>query len=370
MKKYMLFAFAFLAMLSIFVVGHWAVYFSVVKFFGITNLVTKKILLWGFIFLGVSFFVSTFLAHIKDNAFTRGYYLLSGFWVGLLVNLLLFFALAWLIAFIGPWMHIVPKENTLAILAIFAAVVYSTYGVWNAFNPKITSIDVAIDALPKEWVGKKIVQISDVHLGHVYREDFLSSVVQKINGLNPQVVVITGDLFDGTDGNMDSFLAPLNEINAPVYFIEGNHETYLGLDKVYAAIAKTKIVPLKDSLKNINGLQFIGIDYPLRGNERDISNLIPAMAGWDQFAPSILLIHEPLQIENAKKMGISLQLSGHTHRGQLFPFGFITSLIFKGYDHGFKREGSFAIYTSSGLGGWGPPMRTENRSEIVEITLR
>ena len=370
MKKYMLFTLALIAIVSSFVAAHWVVYITLLKFLGITNLVAKNILLWSLVFLGASFLLSTLLAHLKDNELTRGYYFFSGLWAGLLVNLLLFFALAWGIVLVSSWMHIFPKEKILAILALFLAIGYSLYGVWNTFHPKITSIDVAIDSLPKEWIGKKIVQISDIHLGHVYRGEYMLSVVEKINALNPEIVVITGDLFDGTDGNLDSFLAPINKINAPVFFITGNHETYLGLDEVYAAIAKTKIIPLRDSLQTVNGLQFIGIDYPLRGKNRDIAKIIPAMPGWDQFAPSILLIHEPLQIESAKKVGISLQLSGHTHKGQLFPFGFITSLIFKGYDYGFKREGSFAIYTSSGLGGWGPPMRTENGSEIVEIKLR
>ena len=370
MQKIILFTFVLVVLVASFLVAHWLVYISLIKFFNITSLSVRHLLTWSLLFLGVSFFVSTFLSHVADNVFTRGYYLASGFWVGFLINLLLFFALIWIFSWPESFKHILPSQNILAGIAIFAAIVYSIYGVWNAFSPKIINIDVAIDNLPKQWIGKKIVQISDVHLGHVYREDYLNNVVEKINKLDPEVVVITGDLFDGTDGNIDSFLSILDKIKAPVFFATGNHETYLGLDKVYSAIAKTKIMPLRDKLENINGLQFIGIDYPLRGNDRDISKIIPEMNGWNEFAPSVLLIHEPLQIENAKKIGISLQLSGHTHRGQLFPFNFITALIFGGYDHGFKREGSFAIYTSSGLGGWGPPMRTENHSEIVEITLR
>ncbi|NTW27315.1 MAG: metallophosphoesterase [Candidatus Moranbacteria bacterium] len=366
-KKIMLFAFVFMILLLLFLTAHGAAYFSLVRFFDVTSLLSKNILLGSLIFLGASFFASTLISHLRDNAFSRGYYLISGSWLGFLINLLLFFALVWICTL---FTHTVSREKTLAIAAVIAAIIYSLYGVWNAFNPKVVSIDVAIDALPQQWVGKKIVQISDVHLGHVYRAGFLIDVVNKINMLNPEVVVITGDLFDGTDGNLDSFLAPLNKINAPVYFVVGNHETYLGLDKVMTAIAKTKIIPLKDDLRNVDGLQFVGINYPLRGSDRDIAKIVPAMPNWDQFAPSILLMHEPLQVAAAKKLGISLQLSGHTHRGQLFPFGLITSLIFDGYDHGFKREGSFAIYTSSGLGGWGPPMRTENRSEIVEIKLR
>lgn len=368
-EKIIMFGIIFIAILGSYLAAHAAVYFSLVKFFAISTSQTKNILILALIFFSVSFFVAAMLSHSFDSVFTRGYYLISGFWVGLMINFLIFSAIVWVIVIFGQWFGFMPKEKMLAILAIVATLLYSFYGSWNAFNPKVTRFNVAIDSLPKVWVGKKIVQISDVHLGHVYRKDYLAGVVKKINAINPEIVVITGDLFDGTDGNLDSFLAPLDEIKAPVYFITGNHETYLGLEEAYGAIAKTKIIPLRDSLANLNGLQLIGIDYPLRGDDRNITKIIPKMDGYDQFAPSILLIHEPLQIENAKKLGIGLQLSGHTHRGQLFPFGIISSLVFHGYDHGFKREGHYAIYTSSGLGGWGPPMRTENRSEIVEITL-
>ncbi|EKE18456.1 MAG: Metallophosphoesterase [uncultured bacterium] len=356
--------------LSAFVASHVAVYFSFVRFFGITDIAIKNILLWSLVFLGSSFFISTFFAHQFENSFSRFYYLFANFWMGLLVNLVLFLILAWIIIWVSGWVGAVPKEKLLGILVILASLIYSVYGAWNAFSPKITKMEIMIDSLPKEWVGKKIVQISDVHLGHVYREKHFINAIEKINALEPEVVVFTGDLFDGTDGSLKAFLEPINNIKAPAFFITGNHETYLGIDDAYDAISKTKLIPLRDSLENINGLQFIGIDYPLKGGDRDISKLIPAMKGYDQFAPSILLIHEPVQIEAAKKVGISLQLSGHTHVGQLFPFSFITSAVFKGYDYGFKREGSFAIYTSSGFGGWGPPMRTEKRSEIVEITLK
>ncbi len=370
MKRIMLFALIFIGILLFFIGAHVAVYFSLVKFFAVKSLFIKSFMLWSLVFLGASFFASIFLARASDNAFSRGYYFFANIWIGFMINLLLFFALVWLIVFVSSVFHNVSNEKLWAILAIVASFAYSVYGVWNAFTPRVTSINVVIDSLPKEWAGKKIVQISDVHLGNIYREKHLTDVVGKINALNPDVVVITGDLFDGADEKLDNFLTPLDEIKVPIYFVSGNHETYIGLEKVYGAIAKTKIIPLRDSLKNVEGLQFIGIDYPLRGAGRDIAEIIPKMDGYDQFAPSILLMHEPRQIESAKKIGISLMLSGHTHKGQLFPFGFITSLVFDGYDSGFKREGSFAIYTTSGVGGWGPPMRTESHSEIVEITLQ
>jgi predicted MPP superfamily phosphohydrolase len=357
--------------LATFLLFHWVGFVSVVKFFSIQAPLAKKITIGIFIFLGGSFFLSTALSHWQDNVATRAYYFFSGSWVGFLINLVMFFAVAWGVVWLASIRNIVLNNKYIGIVVIFLAAAYSAYGIWNSFNPIIKRVDVSINNLPKEWIGKKVIQISDVHLGHIYRQGYVENLVSKINSTNPDVVVITGDLFDGTDGNLETFVEPLRKIQAPegVYFITGNHETYLGIDNTYKIIAQTDIVPLRDSLKNINGLQFIGIDYPLRGADRDISKIIPAMPGYDPNTPSILLIHEPLQIKAAKKLGIALQLSGHTHKGQLFPFGFVTSLVYGGYDYGFKREGSFAIYTTSGLGGWGPPMRTEKRAEIVELIL-
>lgn len=368
----MLFVGIFLVIILAYALSHIAVYFSLIRFFGIASPLAQKTMVGVLVFLATSFFLAMFLAHVQDNFLSRAFYFSAGFWIGLLVNLIMFFALAWIVILASRFFHVLPNEKMIGTLAVAGALIFSLYGVWNAFNPVIKKIDVSIDNLPKAWVGKKIVQVSDLHLGHTYRAQYMSDIADKINLLKPDVIVITGDLFDGTDGTLQTFVAPLKKMQAPegVYFVTGNHETYLGLDKALGIIRETNIIPLRDELKLMDGLQFIGIDYPLRGASRDIAKIIPSMPEYDSKEPIILLIHEPVQTEAAKKLGISLQLSGHTHKGQLFPFGFITSLIYGEYDYGFKRDGSYAIYTSSGLGGWGPPMRSEKRSEIVEITLR
>jgi predicted MPP superfamily phosphohydrolase len=361
-----------LILLAIFAVSHLAVYFTVVKLFHLQSVFLKEALAWVLAFLGLSFFLLTLIAHIHDNVFSRACYFISATWVGLLVNLVLFFIIAWAVIFLGPKLHFASDEMLLGIGAATLAILFSIYGIWNTFHVVIRRIEVRIKNLPQKWIGKSIVQISDVHLGHIFREKHFLKIVEKINLISPEVVVITGDLFDGTDGDLDDFVEPLKSLRAPAgaYFSTGNHEIYLGIEDAQTALAKTKINWLKDSLVNIDGLQIIGIDYPLQGKGRNLSDLIPKMDGWKKTDPSVLLIHEPVQIGSAKELGISLQLSGHTHKGQLFPFSFITALIFGKYDYGFHQEGDYSIYTSSGLGGWGPPMRTQSRPEIIEITLR
>lgn len=366
----MKFTLIFSMILFSYLAGHFFVYFSLVKFFTIPEPFKSALLAGAFILAG-SFFLATYLSHLKDNVVTRSFYFLSGSWLGLLVNLMFSFVVVWILVFAFSFVSEVSIQRQLAVVAIIFSIAFSIYGIWNAFNPKVNRIQVDINNLPEVWKGKRIVQISDVHLGHIYSAKYLDKVIGEIRKLNPDAIVITGDLFDGTDGKLDSFIEPLKKIEAPrgVYYATGNHETYLGTNKALEIISKTNIVTLRDEMKIVDGVQIIGVEYPDRMQNKDLSKTIAEIKDFDKTKPSILLWHIPTQIEQAKNVGISLMLSGHTHRGQIFPFQFVTSLIYRGYDYGLKKEGDFNIYTSSGLGGWGPPMRTENRSEIVEITL-
>ena len=372
MKKISAFVALLVLLMIIYLVAHWGVYFAFVYFFAITSIFAKNVLLDILIFLAASFFLATWLTHKIDNVLTRAYYFFSGVWLGFGVNLLLFFGLAWIVVFLSSLFDLSLNQKNFGIVAICGAFFFSIYGIWNNFTPIVTRLDVKIDNLPEFWKGKKIVQISDVHLGHIFGASYMHKVAKQINALKPDAIVITGDLFDGTDGNLKRFIAPLNELEASqgIFFVDGNHETYLGAKEAFAIIAKTKIMPLRDQMLEVEGLQFVGLEYPERMLTKNVEQTIKNIPDFDPRKPSVLLWHIPTQIEGAKKAGISLQLSGHTHKGQLFPFGFITALVYRGYDCGFKNEGSYSIYTSSGLGLWGPPMRTEKKSEIVEITLR
>jgi hypothetical protein len=292
--------------------------------------------------------------------------------MGLFLNLLLAVIFSWLITVIISWAGFSANPVILGSLLFALALAYSLYGAWNAFNPRITDIQITIKNLPEWWRGKNIVQLSDVHLGHVYRANFLEKVVKTVNSLHPEMIVITGDLFDGMDGNLDGLVGPLENLRVSdgIFFITGNHETYLGIDKTFSILEKTQVAILDDAVKNIRGLQLVGISYPERGESKDIVKVMEALPGFEKNKPTILLYHSPVQIDTIKNSGVDLQLSGHTHAGQLFPLGLITRLVYKGYDYGLRTLGDFSIYTSNGVGTWGPPMRTGNTPEIVNITLR
>lgn len=361
-----------LAAISLLFASHFFVYWSLGHFFQIVNPGINAALAVVIIILAFSFVASSLLAHWRENVFTRMYYYASGVWLGLLANLLVTLISAWVIIALCDVFNIKINQGLLGTLAIIAAVVYTVWGVLNARHPRIKEITVTIDNLPEAWRGKTAVHISDIHLGHVHNSRFLGLVVDKINTQKPSIVFITGDLFDGMDGKLDAHIEPLDRIQAEwgTYFINGNHETYFGVAKATALLAKTKVKILNDESVDVQGMKIVGLNYAERWENRDLARIIREKIQLRPEDPSILLYHSPDQIEEIKETGINLFLAGHTHRGQMFPFNYITKLIFRGYDYGLHVDGAYSLYTTSGVGTWGPPMRTGNKPEIVVIKFQ
>jgi predicted MPP superfamily phosphohydrolase len=375
--------------------AHIVLYRTLVNCFDIENWTLKSFLLFSLTFLALSFMASFFLLRWKENGLTVGFYVFAATWTGMLVNLLLAAGLTWLSIVTLRIAGYHPNARTIAAFWLIMAVLYSAYGVWNASQPRIKKMDVAIENLPDYWKNKVIVQLSDVHLGHIQGLRFLNRLVKKVNAVQPELVLITGDLFDGMDTDLSAFADPLDRIKARqgIFFVTGNHETYIGLSRVFSVLKKTNIRVLQNELVQINGLQILGISYPGIQELGDIKGLQKATSNFSKDSPCILMFHTPTNFlrndqkdtsadrhfatywfpdtsfDLPKQLGVDLQLSGHTHRGQIFPFGYLTNLIYRGFDYGRHRLGGFSIYITSGAGTWGPPMRTGNSPEIVVIRL-
>lgn len=360
----------FLLALLILFLSHYFIYYSIVHFLGVSG--RRRLALGILLFiLPTSFVVSSFLARQFQGPVFQAAYFSSALWIGMGLTLVIFFTVAWAgwgIAAVFPHR---PNPAWFGGTALVLALFYSGYGVWNARHPRVTHVHVSIKNLPPDWRGKRVVQLTDVHLGHVLGADFLAELVERTNAEDPAAVFITGDLFDGADGRLDDLVRPLDSLRAPegAYFVTGNHETYLGVERARAALQKTKVRILNDERVDLNGLQVVGISYPTRGVPKDLGKIIPKLAGFDPRRPSILLFHSPAHIAEAKAAGINLQLAGHTHHGQLLPFQLMTWRVYGKYFRGLHAEGSYAIYTSSGAGTWGPPIRTGSRPEIAVIHL-
>lgn len=385
----------FLAVILALTIGAHLLFFKVVTRLFIINSAGLKVSLFIILLLlSLSFMASFLLLRRQANSLTVGFYMFSAVWTGLFINLLLAALLSWLVITVSWIAGSYPNTRLIAGGCLALAVLFSAYGMWNAFHPRIKALNVELENLPDQWKGKTVVQLSDVHLGHFYGPRFLNDLVRRVNSLDPALIFITGDLFDGMASDISRFVDGLNQFKAEkgVYFVTGNHENYIGLDRALNVLAQTRINVLANEVIDLDGLQIIGISYPgIEANEQ-IHGLAKPDQGSAGQGPRILLFHTPTSIIlgkgdgmdrhfstywlpdtsffAAQKLGVDLQLSGHTHAGQIIPFGYLTRLLYKNYDYGLWRSSRFSIYITSGVGTWGPPMRTGNRPEIVVINFQ
>lgn len=372
---------------------HFALYRFVLRWIGISHPVAKTALLVVFLILGLSFMAAFLLLRWTQNPVTVLYYRLAAIWFALAVKLILAAGVTWLVYFLFRMFGLAPASfRPLASGCVFLALGWSAYGFWTAFHPVVKPIEIHLENLPAQWRGRKIVQLSDVHLGHFHGTASMTRLAERIDELQPDLVVITGDLFDGMTDGMPEFEAPLKRLRARhgVFFVTGNHEVYAGLRRCLDIVSRTNIRLLYNEVVEVDGLYLMGVAYPGIQNPAEIRGLDSLANAAPAPAACILLFHTPTDIRSgygrdrptatyfkpdtsfalSRELGVSLQLSGHTHKGQLFPFSLVTRWIYSGYDYGLHREGGFALYTSSGVGTWGPPMRTGTPPEIVAITLK
>jgi hypothetical protein len=367
MMQIIFFAVSFIVVFA----GQALFWYVLVKFLNLTTLEGRLIsgLIVGFLFISV--ILASYLIHKWDNLFTRWYYIFAGFWIGLLVNFGLATALIIIIKLAGFSFGFTLPGLYLKIIFFGGALILSVIGALNAGNPKVTEYTVYIKDLPESWNNKTVVQISDVHLGPVYRAQFFSRLLKKAQNLNPEAIFITGDLFDGMESDFTWLNHPFTKLNIPrgIYYSFGNHDLYLGFNRAMELLKGNPITILDDKMVTVDGLQIIGINYSFN-KDFDLEEAILRQVGYDRAKPSLLLFHEPKNIALAKNAEIDLQLSGHTHQGQLWPFNILARLIYKGHGYGLFSDGDFSLIVNRGAGTWGPPMRTTGCSEIVKIILK
>jgi len=360
------------SLVVIFVVlgGHAFLWLTLVKFYALENLIWRYGLLALIIFLAI-ILGSVLWLKLPNNNFWTNFRVGTFWWLGILANLLIFSVLTWLAWFISVRFNWNINGAILISVMLGLSLIASIIGLINAAHPAIVNLDVTLPNLPDAWKGKKIVQLSDVHYGAINNDSFLRKVAIEVNTLHPDLIVYTGDLFDGTGGAGPDFVSIMDQMTATYgsYFVFGNHETYFGVDEVTKLLAKTNVKVLRDAKVDINGLQLVGLDGWEFNGRSDLPQVF-AKININKTKPSVLLYHIPANVPEIKAAGINLWLAGHTHRGQLWPFNWLVTLIYKGYGHGLFQDKNFTLYVSAGVGTWGPPMRTSGRPEIVVVNLK
>lgn len=321
--------------------------------------------------LSVSFLSASLLAFRYFNAFVRTFYQVAAVWLGAF-NYLFLAACAWWLIYGALYLARVQVSRRELAAALFGlATATALYGFANAAWPRVKRITVQLTALPEAWRGRTLALVSDLHLGHVRNARFTRRIVRKITRENPAMVLIAGDVFDGTAVNAERAAAPLAELHPPfgAYFTEGNHEEFSNPAVFLAAITKTGVRVLDNELVDVDGLQLLGVPYRHATHAEHFRSVLRKLA-IDSTRASILITHAPDRPQVAAEAGVSLQVSGHTHRGQFFPYTWITTRIYRQFVYGLSRIGALQVYTSCGAGTWGPPLRVGSQPEIVLIQLK
>lgn len=307
--------------------------------------------------LAVSYPVAALLERTVSHVLTRAFYTISSAWMG--ISIFLLFLLGGY-EILNLFFSIPPFTAGIAII-VFASII-SAYSILNSISLEIKNVEITIPNLKRDM---SIVQLSDIHIGSVRNSGFIKKIVKKTNTLNPDIVLITGDTVDGSAEIHPHMFDAVNNINAPVFLILGNHEVYEGLENVLPVLKTVNINILRNEMVKIEDVQIIGVDYSF--NRNHLKDVLSRME-IDRLKSSILMYHVPTNLEVANEAGISLQISGHTHKGQLFPFNILGRLVFP-YFNGLYEYKDTQIYVSQGTGTWGPPMRLGSKNEITLLKL-
>ncbi|MGN1400120.1 MAG: metallophosphoesterase [Bacillus sp. (in: firmicutes)] len=317
-------------------------------------------------YIGIIIFlsVSLFIGQMGDLSLFK---LIGGYWLVVVGYSLLLLPLINLIVFLTKKRAI--KLAGLAYLAFFLFVFI--VGSFNAWSPVVRNYDLTIEK-ESDLESVRIMLVSDTHLGPIVGTSHLERLVKLVNEEKPDIILIPGDIIDD---NIEPYLAKnmgetMEKIQAPlgVYASAGNHDYYGDdLPQIAEEMDKLGINLLLDETVQIgDSFTIVGRHDLTDENRQEISELTNNI---DQSLPVIVLDHTPLELEEAEKAGADVILSGHTHRGQLFPANVITSMIYEN-DWGYLQQGQLHSFVSSGFGTWGPPLRIGSRSEVMMIDVK
>ena len=281
-----------------------------------------------------------------------------------------------LLSFVDPGMSAISQRSAIAVPLLALAV--TLVGLVNARRiAGVVHVDVPIAGLPAALEGYSIVQISDIHIGPTIKRNYLKAIVAKVNALKPDAIAITGDLVDGSVHRLAEHTAPLAQLSARdgAFFVTGNHEYYSGAEEWIAEVRRLGLTVLMNEHvvceRGGAGVMIAGVpDYTAHNFfESHRSDPHAAAAGApEHVAVRVLLAHQPRTADAAADAGFDLQLSGHTHGGQFFPWNLFVPMQ-QPFVAGLDRLRALWVYTSRGTGYWGPPKRFGAPSEITRLRL-
>ncbi len=355
--------------------AHWFLYHTWIAFLDPPAPATVLALCATLSLLAFSFVAAALLSFRFSNPLVSFLYWFAAVWLGFLNYFFWAACLSWPVWYAWRVLHLTanPAAQRPLIAGALAAAAFlaGTYGLLNARFIRVRRIPIALPGLPASWRGRRAVLLSDLHLGSINGAAFSRRIVSLASSLEPHIVFIPGDLFDGTKADLDKLAAPFKDLAPPfgVYFSTGNHEEFTGSAHYLDAATRAGMRVLQNEKVSVDGLDIAGVSFG------DASSPIHLRATLERMSLSpgeatILLNHMPSRLPIVERAGVSFQLSGHTHGGQLFPFTWPTRRVFGRFTHGLHRFGALQVYTSTGAGTWGPPMRVGTHPEIVLLEFQ
>jgi uncharacterized protein len=320
--------------------------------------------------LTLSFVATTILGIRYSNPWLQLSYRISAIWLGFL-NFTFFAACAaWIFSAAIALLGFQIEPRFVASMFFGGAILVSIYGLVNASWLRITHVTAKLANLPEGWRNRTVALVTDLHLGNVHGFGLTRRVVARLQQLQPEAVFISGDLFDGSKGDLDAMIEPWKKYSPPagVYFVTGNHEEFTDRAKFLSAIARAGIRVLNNEKVESKGMQIVGV-HDRETQDPQLFRQLLKCAALDRNRPSILLAHQPSNLAIAEEEGISLQVSGHTHGGQIWPWTWVAAHAHGRFNRGLNQFGQLLVQTSNGAGTWGVPMRVGTKSEIVLIRL-
>jgi len=335
--------------------------------------------------IALAFILSNILRGLltTDNCITSIVTLIGATYLGVFIYSILIFFVVDVLKFILKKISIdqsikqkLKKIYCNGILVFLIVFILVGLGIWNAQNQVVTNYEVNINKDAGEITSLNVVMISDVHMGITIKENGIDKMVNSINELNPDIVLFCGDIFDETTSTKLKEYSRENFKNIKskygVYDITGNHEYGAGdLSETISYFKDANIEFLQDeSIKVANSFYIVGRNDPAnrRITGQEVKPLREVLKDVDKSLPIIVLNHRPEDLEEAETENVDLQLSGHTHKGQIFPGNLVTKYLNED-DYGYLKKDNFNLIVSSGYGTWGPPMRIGSKSEIVNIKV-
>ena len=344
----------------------------------------RGIYLGLFIFLSLSYIAGRILERYWLGQPTTFLLWSGSFWLGAMVYFILILLVIDIVRLLNLVVPVIPplwmNNPTQTKMVLFTGTiilvsVISLIAHINTWYPGTTTLDLELDGKNSQMRSVKIVMVSDIHLGSLTPKNRVDRLVRKINSLNPDIILTAGDVLDEDVRPVihRDLGSALKKLAAPlgVYGITGNHEYIGGVSEAADYLTSHGIVLIRDSVVKINdsfylaGREDRSINSFSEGRRMSAKDLIN-LAKDD--IPVILLDHQPYDLEKSAAAGADLQLSGHTHHGQLWPFNFITRAIYT-ISRGYGEIDGMKVYVSNGIGTWGPPMRLGSRPEIVVINV-